>query len=59
MLGHGFGTGIEAHTVFAENMQVAEEGILVAGEGEVGGGDGDAHIDAYHAAVRQELELSG
>lgn len=40
-------------------MLVAQEGIFVAGEGIIGRRDGNAHIDAYHASVGQQLELAG
>ena len=41
--------GVKRHGVFAVGVQVAEEGILPAGEGEEGHGRGDADVDSHHA----------
>lgn len=57
--GDSLGSGVEADAVQAQHMLIAEEGILVAGEGEIRRGHGDAHIDADHAAVGEHLKLTG
>jgi hypothetical protein len=44
---------------FAVELQVAVHGGLRSGEGEVGQGDGNWHVDAHVATFDFELELSG
>lgn len=59
VLRDSLGSGIETVTIDAQHMLVSQEGVLVSGEGVVGRRDRDAHIDAYHAAVGAQLELTG
>ena len=51
--------GPEADGVHALHVEVAEEGVLVAGETVDPEGDGDADVDAHHAAVRPQRKLAG
>ena len=57
--GDGFGPGVEPQAVPSQDMQVAEEGLLVSGKGEKGQRHGDAHIDSDHAAIGMPDEFSG
>ena len=50
---------IEGDAVPAHHMKVSEEGILVAGKGEVGDGHGNAHVHPHHAAMGPAHELPG
>src|ERR1035437_8522611 len=51
--------GVEAHRVLAVRVEVAEEGVLPAGEGEEGHGGGDAYVDADHADLAARTVLAG
>ena len=55
----GLGPGIEANAVQTQNMLVAKERVLVAGEGEICGGHGNTHIHTDHAAIGEQLKLPG
>jgi hypothetical protein len=41
--------GVEGHGVFAVRVQVAEERVLPAGEGEESHGSGHPHVDSHHS----------
>ena len=56
--GNGLGSCEEANAVSAQNVQIAEEGILVAGEREVSARYRDTNVNANHAAVCIHDELS-
>src|SRR5215469_14999449 len=47
------------HAFFALHVQVAEEGIVPAVEGEPGHRGGDADVNADHAAVDAMFEFAG
>jgi hypothetical protein len=51
--------GIELDRFAALDVEVAEEGLVPAGEGEPGHGGGDADVDADHAGVEILFELAG
>src|ERR1039458_9126380 len=44
--------GVKADGVFAVGVEVAEEGVLPAGEGEERHGGGDAYVDADRKSTR-------
>src|ERR1035437_10987307 len=50
---------VEAHGVLAVRVEVAEEGVFPAGEGEEGHGGGDAYVDADHADLAARTVLAG
>src|ERR1022692_3538922 len=50
---------VEADGVFAVGVEVAEEGVLPAGEGEKGHRGGDAYVDADHADFAARTVLAG
>src|SRR4051794_5927967 len=49
---------VEHHRLSSLDVQVAEEGIVPAGEGEPRHRGGDADVDADHAGVEVLLELA-
>src|SRR5882757_6539361 len=51
--------GVELDGFGSLHVQVPEEGLVPAGEGEPGHGGGDADVDADHAGVEVLLELPG
>src|ERR1019366_5249271 len=51
--------GVKADGVFAVGVEVAEEGVFPAGEGEEGHGGGDAYVDADHADFAAGAVLAG
>src|SRR5687768_7534750 len=51
--------GVELDRLGALDVQVAEEGLVPAGEREPGHRGGDADVDADHAGVEVLLELAG
>ena len=57
--GDALGFRVESDPVPAHHVEVAEEGVLVPGEGEVGHGHGNPHVDPDHAPVRPADELPG
>ncbi len=57
--GYGFQAGVEAHAFGAVDGVVAEEGALPASEAVEGHGDGDGHVDAYHADLDAVDEVAG
>src|ERR1035437_3084805 len=50
---------VEADGVFAVGVEVAEEGVFPAGEGEERHGGGDAYVDADHADLAAGTVLAG
>src|SRR5674476_224761 len=50
---------VEAHRVLAVGVEVAEEGVFPAGEGEERHGGGDAYVDADHADLAAGTVLAG
>src|SRR5258706_9285563 len=51
--------GVELDGFGSLHVQIPEEGLVPAGEGEPGHGGGDADVDADHAGVEVLLELPG
>src|SRR5258706_7054603 len=51
--------GVELARFGSLHGEVAEEGLVPAGEGKPGHGGGDADVDADHAGVEVLLELPG
>src|ERR1035438_1951367 len=51
--------GVEADGVFAVGVEVAEEGVFPAGEGEERHGGGDSYVDADHADFAAGTVLAG
>ena len=50
---------VELYAFGALDVEVAEEGLVPAGEGEPGHRGGDADVDADHAGVEVPFELAG
>src|ERR1035441_6866806 len=50
---------VEADGVFAVGVEVAEEGVFPAGEGEERHGGGDAYVDADHAELVAGTVMAG
>src|SRR5215472_9258367 len=51
--------GVETHRVFAQGVQIAEERVLPAGEGEECHGGGHAYVDSHHAGGYVLGEFAG
>ena len=57
MLGHGLALRKETVSVFAKAVQVAEKALLVPAERNKSNRHGNAHVNAYLAAVRISCKL--
>src|SRR4030043_314348 len=57
--GHALRFRVEGHAVPPHHVEVPEEGVLVAREGEVGNRHGDPHVHPDHPGMGPAHELPG